>query len=745
MFRFHLPVGLSRVLLFTCLSTASAIQAAEQDAIAPAVLLVECESRETVSKVHDVVKGWGVVRHEFDTDYLQAISFQLASDDVDRRMPLLEKMEGVKEVQKLERMDPPAEEDVSESQRLNRRHAGKRMRNKAHEMMQINKMHARGFKGSGIRIAVIDYTLPMFGGCFGPGCRVSFGQNMIWDREGDDPLDCNGHGTAVAAVLAGFDPDSGYVGAAPNATLGSFRITDCMGSGHLDTALAGWIAAFQAKPDLIVSSQTLTSGADWPQTPLPRLISAFAKRGVPCITSFGNSGAGGLFQGEGPATGSEVIGVGSYPLAEKSEGRRSRWSQVNRMANFSSYGPAWDTSLKPDLAAPGEGIVVPGLDGGFVVDWGTSLSAPLVAGVAALVMEARRKRKEERHRLPLERLIRPLLMATAAPQKAASGRFISVAGQGGGLVRALDAATTVTIVYPASLAFNDTENRSRSIEVFVLNTGQSAVKYRLANIPAEAEGIFGAKFAAAADICVSNNATMVVQPGSFGKFTVSASDPTGLPQRLVVWSGWLAINGSDGSYLTVPYLGMAGSMRSASDSRPNLLSLVSFADGGSAPTHENPTFILPDPSSGQQFRPIVCPEEAVSDYPGAIIFVNFGTPVMSVSVVPLDYCPDDVEDEACGQKPKLDEFPLLGVGRYLGRQRQEFQWTGELASGKAAPPGKYKFVVQSLPINSEGSDWRVVESPWFSIVYKHMCESVVYGGSIRESPFTGGWARLQKV
>ncbi|PHH78728.1 hypothetical protein CDD80_6363 [Ophiocordyceps camponoti-rufipedis] len=741
MFRFHLPVGFSRVLLFTWLS--AAIQAADPDAIAPAVLLVECESRETVSKVHDVVKEWGLVRHEFDTDYLNAISFQLASDDVNLKKPLLEKMEGVSKVQKLERMDPPPEEEVPTGQKLNRRHAGKRMRNKAHEMTQITKMHARGFKGSGMRIAVIDYTLPMFGGCFGPNCRVSFGQNMIWDREGDDPLDCYGHGTAVAAVLAGFDPDSGYVGAAPNATLGAFRITDCKGSGHLDTALAGWIAAFESKPDIIVSSQTMSSGADWPQTPLPRLISAFAKRGVPCIISFGNNGAGGLFQGEGPATGDEVIGVGSFPLGDKSKGHRSRWNQVNRMANFSSYGPAWDTSVKPDLAAPGERIMVPGLDGGFVVDWGTSFSAPLVAGVAALVMEARSKRKDH-HWLPLGRIVRSLLMATAVPQKTASGHFISVAGQGGGLVRAFDAATAETIVYPASLAFNDTENRSQNIEVFVMNTGQSAVRYRLSNIPAEAENVFGAKFNAAADICVSNNATMVVQPGSLGTFTVSATDPKGLPERLVVWSGWLAISGSDGSYLTVPYLGMAGSMRSASDSRPNLLSLVSFADGGSAPPHENPTFILPDPSSGERFQPMVCPEDAARDYPGAIIFVNFGTPVMSVSVVPMEYCPDDVEDEDCNQQPKLDEFPLLGVGRYLGRQRQEFQWTGELASGKPAPPGRYKFVAQSLPINPNGSDWRVVESPWFSIVYKHMCEPVVYGGSLRESPFTGEWSRLQK-
>ena len=54
-----------------------------------------------------------------------------------------------------------------------------------HLMTQIDRLHARGLTGKGFRIAIVDrgvdYTHPALGGCFGPGCLVEAG----WDLVGD--------------------------------------------------------------------------------------------------------------------------------------------------------------------------------------------------------------------------------------------------------------------------------------------------------------------------------------------------------------------------------------------------------------------------------------------------------------------------------------------------------------------------------------------------------------------------------
>ncbi len=54
-----------------------------------------------------------------------------------------------------------------------------------HLMTQVDKLRAKGVIGKGIKIGVIDtgidYTHPALGGCFGPGCLVSYGSDIVGD------------------------------------------------------------------------------------------------------------------------------------------------------------------------------------------------------------------------------------------------------------------------------------------------------------------------------------------------------------------------------------------------------------------------------------------------------------------------------------------------------------------------------------------------------------------------------------
>ncbi|KAJ3080660.1 hypothetical protein HDU99_007780, partial [Rhizoclosmatium hyalinum] len=98
--------------------------------------------------------------------------------------------------------------------------------------------------GKGIRVALIDsgvhYLHPSLGGCFGPGCRVSFGHDLVGDAftgavgsstmPDSDPLDnCSveSHGTHVAGIVggvSGIGSSVQWTGVAIEADIGMYRV-----------------------------------------------------------------------------------------------------------------------------------------------------------------------------------------------------------------------------------------------------------------------------------------------------------------------------------------------------------------------------------------------------------------------------------------------------------------------------------------------------------------------------------------
>jgi len=86
--------------------------------------------------------------------------------------------------------------------------------NRPHTMTGVDKAHSAGIKGKGMKIAIVDtgvdYRHPSLGGCFGTGCKISFGYDFVGDGydpgygglpvESPEPLTtCHtgGHGTHV--------------------------------------------------------------------------------------------------------------------------------------------------------------------------------------------------------------------------------------------------------------------------------------------------------------------------------------------------------------------------------------------------------------------------------------------------------------------------------------------------------------------------------------------------------------------
>jgi len=178
-----------------------------------------------------------------------------------------------------------------------------------------------GYTGAGVKVAVmdtgIDYDHPDLGGCFGDGCRVAYG----WDLVGDDfsagvndtrvpdpdPDDCGGHGTHVAGIVGA---NGTVVGVAPEVTFGAYRVFGCSGSTWADIMIEAMEMALADGMDIL--NMSIGSAYTWPQYPTATASDRLVNAGMVVVASIGNSGANGVYSAGAPGLGKKVIGVASF-------------------------------------------------------------------------------------------------------------------------------------------------------------------------------------------------------------------------------------------------------------------------------------------------------------------------------------------------------------------------------------------------------------------------------------------------
>jgi subtilisin family serine protease len=198
-----------------------------------------------------------------------------------------------------------------------------------HLMTQVDLVHQAGFTGKGVKIAVldtgIDYSHPLLGGCFGPGCIVESGYDTVGvdviidddlELEGDDdPMDCQGHGTHVAGIISALPNSLGFKGVAPDAKLAAYRVLDCWGWGTDETIVDGMLRAFDDGNDILSMSLGDTGG--FPEDLWSITATRIVEAGVPVFVAVGNSGQFEMFEPGTPSDGELVSSVSSFdPLTE---------------------------------------------------------------------------------------------------------------------------------------------------------------------------------------------------------------------------------------------------------------------------------------------------------------------------------------------------------------------------------------------------------------------------------------------
>lgn len=126
------------------------------------------------------------------------------------------------------------------------------------------------------------------------------------------------------------------------------------------------------------------------------------------------------------------------------------------MSDFSSWGVPGSLELKPEITAPG-GNIYSTLDGGEYGQMsGTSMAAPSVAGMSALVAQyIKEKGLSEKTGLSIRTLSQSLLMSTATPLTEPDKEEYSVRNQGAGLANVGKATTSPAYILVGEKEGND--------------------------------------------------------------------------------------------------------------------------------------------------------------------------------------------------------------------------------------------------------------------------------------------------
>ena len=254
----------------------------------------------------------------------------------------------------------------------------------------IDQMHAKNTLGDGTLITLLDDG-------FKYSNTVSFLQTIVKEKRiiatlTTDPsvgsiYAVGGHGTNVLSTIGGYEPGK-IIGAAYKA---SFALAQTEESGHeLIVEEANWLRGAEWADSLgtdIISSSLGYSTFDntlhnhsysemnGKSTLVSKAAAWAASKGILCTISAGNEGANTWKFITAPADADSILSVGSV-------------NALGGLSSFSSIGPSFDGRTKPDVVAMGSNTVVGNTDGTIGISSGTSFSAPLIAGLAAGLIQS---------------------------------------------------------------------------------------------------------------------------------------------------------------------------------------------------------------------------------------------------------------------------------------------------------------------------------------------------------------------
>lgn len=409
--------------------------------------------------------------------------------------------------------------------------------------------------------------------------------------------------------------------------------------------------------------------------------------------------------------------------------------EANVITDFSSYGSGPDLELKPEIAAPGGNILSAAPlnknPGGYVVNSGTSMAAPHVAGAAALLLQG--------HPTWTPEEVKTHMMNTA------TSRFIKdqvtyTQLQGAGMVDIPAAHFSTVTASPAKLSLGASSlGATRSKVVVLRNYGDAAQTFTVTHRPALTLGGTTAKpkaddknFATMTvngqsvdvDARGAGGIQITVPAGGTTELNVSITAPAGA-QEAAQYGGFLVAR-SDKQTVSVPYGGFKGNYQALC-----VLGNVIFEEDGEDTERKFPALYdaLEDRVYFNGDLPAKAPDFTFANYErvfGLRTLNIFDAPTIWVNFA---HQAQDVVLEAVNvnnQVHAIAHYPFWGrsgkdiyVVGDTSRPWDNFVWNGKFADGTEAPASEYRLrvrVLKALGNPDNAAHWETYESPAFNVI-----------------------------
>jgi serine protease AprX len=287
-----------------------------------------------------------------------------------------------------------------------------KMRTSFNQSVKASNLWTNG-TGKGVGVAVIDTGID--------GDLVDFRTSqtnsasrvvgsVVTNPNATNPGDSYGHGTHVAGLIAGnsgYRPNADklrgkYAGSAPDANLISVKASDEQGNASVLDVIYGlqFVVDHKDTYNIRVVNLSLEStvAESYKTDPLDAAVEAAWFQGIVVVAAAGNRGSDADAVKYAPGNDPYAISVGAV------DDNATKDLKDDVRADWSSRGQTQDGFAKPDFYAPGAHIVsllAPGSafdslcpscereNGQYIQAGGTSMSAPIVAGVVASILEKR--------------------------------------------------------------------------------------------------------------------------------------------------------------------------------------------------------------------------------------------------------------------------------------------------------------------------------------------------------------------
>ena len=248
------------------------------------------------------------------------------------------------------------------------------------------RLHEAGFRGKGMRIAVIDAgfmnvdRIDVFASMNLLGTHnITFPERSVFceDNHGTKVLSCIA--SNLKGVMVGTAPEASYLLIKTEDVRGEYPIEEdywAAGVEYADSVGVDVITCslgynlFDSIPDYYTKEDLNGQTAF-----VSRVAAIAAQKGILMVSSAGNEGNNDWERVTFPADVQDVLTVGSINSAKEK-------------STFSSVGLTADYRIKPDVVALGNNVCVINDDGQVLQNNGTSFSTPMVAGLAACLWQA---------------------------------------------------------------------------------------------------------------------------------------------------------------------------------------------------------------------------------------------------------------------------------------------------------------------------------------------------------------------